>query len=205
MTWKARLFAGLLSLTAVAMQLDPDYETAFAVLERGEHYAIYDAGVETYPATTFLVQSSKTPINLGAAMQPLMDTTRLWEFIKANDVPVKPNSPAEVYLYNWANTESGAQGPMVFDVGVVVEDDVGDVGHGEFVVKRYPVMKFASLIYVGPFPHETGNGWHRIRWAERAREKGYVYTERLYRELYHRYDYDSAARRHVTEIQIEIE
>lgn len=193
----------LIPVAALAMQLAPDYRTALPVLEQGDHYTIYDGGVKAYPATTFLVQSSGEPIELGAAMQPLMDTARLRRFIETHDVPLAANAPAEVYLYNWVD---GAQGAMVFDVGVVVEDGIVDVDPATgFVVKRYPPTKFASLIYEGPFPHEEGSGWHRIRWEERAKAAGHVYTERLYRELYHRYDYANAPRRHVTEIQIEIE
>lgn len=190
-------------VVALTLQLDPDYQTSYPVLERGEHYAIYDAGVKTYPATTFLVQTSMDPINLGADMQPFLDTTRLRQFIEANDIPVKADAPAEVYLYNWVD---GSQGPMVFDVGVVVEDHIADVPSATgFVVKRYPAMKFASLVYEGSFPHEPDSGWGRIRWEDRAKAHGHVYTERLYRELYHRYDYSGTPRRHVTEIQIQIE
>lgn len=190
-------------VVAITLQLDPYYQTSYPVLERGEHYAIYDAGVKAYPATTFLVQTSFEPINLGADMQPFLDTTRLRQFIEANDIPLKADAPAEVYLYNWVD---GAQGAMVFDVGVVVEDHVADIPRGTgFVVKRYPAMKFASLVYEGSFPHERDSGWDRIRWEDRAKARGHVYTERLYRELYHRYDYAGTPRRHVTEIQIQIE
>ena len=193
----------LIPAAALAMRLAPDYSATLPLLEQGEHYAIYDAGVKTYPATTFLVHSSGEPINLGTDVQPLMDTTRLRRFIEENRIPVRADAPAEVYLYNWVD---GAQGAMVFDVGVVVEDRIEDVDPATgFVVKRYPPMKFASLIYEGPFPHEEGSGWHRIRWEERAKAAGHVYTERLYRELYHRYDYASTPRRHVTEIRIEID
>ena len=189
-------------VVALSLQLDPDYRTSYALLEQGEHYAIYDAGVKAYPATTFLVRTSLEPIDLGADMQPFMDTTRLRQFIEANAIPVKADGPAEVYLYNWVD---GAQGAMVFDVGVVVEDHIADVPRDSgFVVKRYPAMKFASLVYEGSFPHEPESGWGRIRWEDRAKAHGHVYTERLYRELYHRYDYAGTPRRHVTEIQIEI-
>lgn len=190
-------------VAALTLQLDPDYRTSYPLLEQGEHYAIYDAGVKAYPATTFLVQTSLEPINLGADMQPFLDTTRLRQFIEANDIPVKADAPAEVYLYNWVD---GAQGAMVFDVGVVVEDHIADIPRATgFVVKRYPAMKFASLVYEGSFPHEPDSGWDRIRWEDRAKSRGHVYTERVYRELYHRYDYGGTPRRHVTEIQIEIE
>ena len=171
------------------------------VLEQNEHYAIYDGGVKTYAPTTFLVQSSGKPIRLGAEMRPFMDTAKLWDFVNGAKVPIKADTPVEAYLYNWTHR---AQGPMVFDVGVVLEDDTKTVvnDHG-FVVKRYPAMKFASLIYVGPFPHQANSGWERIRWEERALENGHVYTQELYRELYHLYDVDS--KRHITEVQIEIE
>lgn len=189
-------------MVALGLQLDSDYRSSHPLLEQGEHYAIYDAGVKTYPATTFLVQTSGDPISLGADMQAFLDTTRLREFIQANDIPVKADAPLEVYLYNWVD---GAQGAMVFDVGVVVEDHIGHVPEATgFVVKRYPAMRFASLVYEGAFPHEPDSGWDRIRWEERAKARGHVYTEQLYRELYHRYDYAGTPRRHVTEIQIGI-
>ncbi len=130
-----------------------------------------------------------------------MDTEKLWEFVNEHDIPRKDNSPVEVYLYNWVDK---AQGPMVFDVGLVVEDSMEDIenGHG-FVVKRYPSMKFASVIYHGPFPHEPKSGWGNIHWERRAKNKGLVYTERLYRELYHQYDFEN--KWHISEIQIEVE
>ena len=170
-------------------------------VEDRPHYAIYDCVVKEYPAATFFVQSSGTPINLGRAMQPWTNTETLWEFVDEHCIAVKENAPQEVYLYNWVKK---AQGPMVFDVSVVVEDDMEDVEneHG-FVVKRYPPMKFASIIYHGPFPNHPKSGWDNIRWDERAEHKGLVYTERLYRELYHQYDFENNW--HITEIQIEVE
>lgn len=168
-------------------------------VEQDEHFAIYDLGVKEYPSTAFLVQSSGQPINLGQDMMPYMDTADLWAFVRTNNVPLKGDSPTEVYLYNWIE---GAQGPMVFDVGMVVEDDTDVEPASGFEVKRYPAMKFASLIYEGPFPHEPNTGWQHLRWEERAKEKGLVYTERLYRELYHAFDHET--HRHITEVQIEI-
>ena len=195
--------AAAMPVVALSLQLDPDYRSSYALLEQGEHYAIYDAGVKAYPAATFLVQTSGEPINLGADMQPFLDTTRLREFIAANAIPVQADAPREVYLYNWVDR---AQGAMVFDVGVVVEDHIGELSDAAgFVVKRYPAMKFASLVYEGAFPHEADSGWERILWEDRAKARGHVYTERLYRELYHSYDYAGTPRRHVTEVQIEIE
>ena len=174
---------------------------SIAKVEDNPHYAIYDCVVREYPAATFFVQTSGTPINLGQEMLPLMNTEKLWQSINEHNIARKENAPVEVYLYNWVEK---AQGAMVFDVGVVVEDDVTDIEntHG-FVIKRYPPMKFASIIYHGPFPHEPMSGWGNIQWEQRAKDKGFVYTERLYRELYHLYDFDN--KRHVTEVQIEVE
>ncbi len=186
---------------ATAELIDAVRGDALTTLARGEHYAIYDGGVRSYPPTTFLVQSSGAPINLGADMAAYMDTSKLWAYIRANRIAVDKDTPGEVYLYNWVER---AQGPMVFDVGVVVANDTPEVdAETGFLIKRYPAMKFASLVYEGAYPHEPNSGWSEIRWEERARLRGHVYTERLYRELYHYYDHES--KRHITEIQIEIE
>ena len=168
-------------------------------VEQGEHFAIYDVGVKEYPPTTFLVQSSDEPINLGRDMLPYMDTAGLWDFVRTAGVALQADTPSEVYLYNWIE---GAQGPMVFDVGVIVEDGTEVDPASGFQIKRYPAMKFSSLIYEGPFPHEPNSGWQQLRWEERAKEKGLVYTERLYRELYHAFDHQT--QQHITEVQIEI-
>ena len=130
-----------------------------------------------------------------------METDKLWDFVNEHNISRKDNSPVEVYLYNWIEK---AQGPMVFDVGLVVENDMADIenDHG-FIVKKYPAMKFASIIYQGPFPHEPMSGWGNIKWEQRAKEKRLVYTERLYRELYHLYDFENEW--HITEVRIEVE
>ena len=190
-------------LTETAQVVAAVRSGSLAKLETGAHYGIFDGGVKHYGATTLLVQTSGTPINLGGDMLPLMDTGELWAFVEANDIPVKEGSPAEVYVYNWVD---GAQGAMIFDVGVVVADDVSAVDPASgFVVKRYPAMKVASIVYRGPFPHESASGWQNLRWEDRAKANGHVYTERVYRELYHLYDYAGDPRQHITEIQIEIE
>ena len=170
-------------------------------VEENPHYAIYDCVVKEYPEVTCLVQSSREPINLGREMLPLMNTRNLWEFIDEHHIPRMDDSPVEVYLYNWTGR---AQGPMVFDVGVVVDNDIDNVANDAgFILKRYPAMKFASIIYHGPFPHEPMSGWGHIQWERRAKDKGLVYTEQLYRELYHLYDFEK--KRHITEVQIEVE
>jgi len=135
-------------------------------------------------------------------MSPLMDTAGLWAAIRENNIRVLQQSPTEVYLYNWVD---GAQGAMVFDVGVVVPDDLNAVPP-PLLLRRVGPLKMASLLYVGPFPRESGTGWQELRWEERARQAGHKYTERLYRELYHHFDYaPSGNRQHVVEVQIEVE
>ena len=175
---------------------------ALTPIARGERFAIYDLGVKAYPRATFLVQSSVTPINLGAEMSSLMDTAGLWAAIRENDIRVLQQSPTEVYLYNWVD---GAQGAMVFDVGVVVPSEF-DAAPPGLLLRNVGPLKMASLLYVGPFPHDPDTGWQELRWEERARNAGHKYTERLYRELYHHFDYTpSGNRQHVVEVQIEIE
>ena len=172
-----------------------------AVLESGPTYKIYDGGIKRYGEFTALVQSSDRPISLGAEMRPYMDTQRFWSFVRNNEVSIPDDSPQEIYLYNWVGK---AQGKMIFDVGVSInKQEVDDLLPDWLRIKRYKPMKFASLVYVGPFPHQEGSGWEKIRWEDRAREKGCVYDERMYRELYHRYDFQK--NQHVTEIQISIE
>ena len=168
-------------------------------VEQSEHFAIYDLGVKEYPPATFLVQSSGAPIDLGQDMTPHMDTADLWAFIRTNDIRLPDDSPSEVYLYNWI---ADAQGPMIFDVGVEVDRDTEVDPASGFEIKRYPAMKFASLIYEGPFPHEPNSGWQQLRWEERAMANGFVATDRLYRELYHAFDHET--QRHIAEVQIEI-
>ncbi len=77
-----------------------------------------------------------------------------------------------------------------------LEQLAGEYG---FVVKHQDAVKAASIAYCGPFPHQPMNGWGIIRWEQRAKDKGLVYTERLYRELYHAFDFEG--HRHIAEIQ----
>ena len=173
----------------------------FEVLESGETYSIYLAGVKRYGDSTLIVQSSNTPISLGREMLPLMNTENFWKYIGNHEIEPLQDSPKEIYLYNWIGK---AQGKMIFDVGVAVRKPVDPMELPDWLkIKTYEAMKFFSLIYVGPFPHEQGSGWANIRWEDRAKEFGHTYDERLYRELYHRYDYLNF--QHVTEVQISIE
>ena len=176
-------------------------DDALKVIESGPTYTIYDAGVKRYGKLTALVQSSKTPISLGTEMRPFMDTQRFWAYFRDNGFSPQKDSPEEIYVYNWVEK---AQGKMVFDVGIPVGDMKVDKTLPDWLqIKSYQPMKVASLVYVGPFPHQEDSGWEEIRWEDRAREKGCVYDERVYRELYHKYDFQT--NQHITEVQISIE
>ena len=180
---------------------EPLEDGDLVLLEKGDHYSIYDAGVKSYGACRALVQSSIEPISLGREMAPLMNTEALWNHIDVQGVRILRDSPIEIYVYNWITR---AQGDMIFDVGVILEADYEmDELPKALKIKSYPAMKFASLIYIGPFPHQSNSGWQHIRWDARAAEKGLRYNEKMYRELYHKYDYDQF--QHVTEIQISID
>jgi hypothetical protein len=172
-----------------------------AVIEDNPHYRIFDCTVKAAPAWRLLVRSSVELITLGQPMLEFMETGPLHQFAEDHGIERRDATPLEVYVFNWV---ARAQGPMVFDVGFPVDDacepPVND--HG-FIVKDYPAMKVASIVYEGPFPHEPMSGWGNIEWERRAREKGLVYTERVYRELYHACDFEG--HRHITEIQLEIE
>lgn len=171
------------------------------ILESGTTFKIYDAGVKLYGEFTALIQSSNDPISLGAEMRPYMDTQRFWTYVRNNNVSIPEDSPQEIYVYNWIEK---AQGKMIFDVGVAIRGQELEQSLPRWLkTKSYQPMKFASLVYVGPFPHQEDSGWEKIRWEDRAREKGCVYDERMYRELYHRYDFQK--NQHITEIQISVE
>ena len=170
------------------------------VLVSGPTYKIYDAGVKQYGVLTALVQSSNKPISLGAEMRPYIDTQRFWTFVQSNGIEPLGDAPQEIYVYNWLEK---AQGKMIFDVGIPVSDNEVDRTLPNWLeIKSYKPMKVASLVYVGPFPHQDGSGWKEIRWEDRAEDKGCVYDERMYRELYHRYDFSK--NQHIAEIQISV-
>ena len=169
------------------------------VVEDNPHYRIHECVVKEYPAWRLLVQSSMEPIELGEAMLPFMDTERIHAYARSSGFERRDNTPIEVYVFNWVEH---AQGPMIFDVGYVVDDDFRMQSGPEFVIKELPTLKVASIIYHGPFPHERMSGWGNIEWEQRARDKGLVYTEKLYRELYHCYDFESHW--HITEVQMAI-
>lgn len=170
------------------------------VAEEGPGYRIFECSVREAPAHTLFHHSSGEPIELGEPMLPLMDTAALHAFADEHGVARADDTPQEIYLYSWVER---AQGPMIFDVGFVAAEGTSlPEGDHPYRLTRCPPLNVASVIYEGPFPFQEGSGWAQIDWERRAREQGLAYTERIYRELYHAYDWDS--NRHVTEIQIEI-
>ncbi len=181
--------------------IDSVREGRVKMVEETEYYGISECVVREYPAATFLVRTSRQPIDLGKEMLPFMDTSEFWKFVMRHKIQSKADSPKEVYLFNWVDK---AQGPMIFDVGIMVDGEIEvPPNDKDYVLKKYGPLKVASIIYRGPFPHQKNSGWQRIHWEERAKEKGLKYTETLYRELYHHYDFEN--NQHITEIQIEIE
>jgi hypothetical protein len=173
----------------------------FQIYEDNPHYKIYRPTIKEYPAATLLVQSSGGVINLGQDMVPFLDTEKLHNFVAEQQVPRVADSPQEIYLYHW---QGKAQGPLIFDVGIQVEDgyEIPDGDHG-FVIRTLPAMRVSSMLYQGPFPYQEMSGWSRIDWEGQTRDLGLTYKETLYRELYHLYDWDSS--QHVTEIELEVE
>jgi hypothetical protein len=167
-----------------------------------DHFAISEPVARSRPAASFLVRSSGVPITLGNPMTPFMNTRPLRQFMKTHGISALADTPQDVWLYHWVEK---AQGPMIFEVGVVVDEALvcpeNDQG---FCIRRLPPSRFSSIIYKGPFPSEPNSGWSQIDWAGRAKAGGFVYTEKLYRELYHHYDHDHT-HAHVTEIEISIE
>ena len=168
---------------------------------QGETYLITKPVVKEYAASRYLVKSSGTPIDLGEEMFPFMELNDLREFLENTGQDRADDSPQEIYLYEWVER---AQGPMIFKTGVLIESlDETTLEDSSFVIAELPPLKVSSLLYVGPFPWQDDSGWENIDWEERAANAGLRYDEKLYRELYHRYDWEN--NRHVTEIEITIE
>ena len=105
-----------------------------------------------------------------------------------------------MHIYNLVEK---AQGPMVCDLDVSLADHAIVLEDDRFFVKTCPPINVAGIIYEGAFPYKETRGWDHIHWEQRSYKAGHVYTHKVYRELYHAYDfYDN---RYVTEILIEIE
>ena len=174
----------------------------YQVAEAGEEYIITAPVVKYYQPTQFLVKSSPKPIQLGAEMLPYMELDDLRSFMDKHQIVRVSDTPEEVYLYNWLNE---AQGAMIFQTGFVVNQvNANTVLSPKFRLVQLPALKVCSILYIGPFPYQKNSGWGKINWERRTAEAGYKYTEVLYRELYHRYDFEGK-NQHVTEIEISID
>ena len=90
------------------------------LLECEPTFKIYEADVKDHQELIVLVHSGKKAISLGSEMIPDLNTERLWKFVRENNITLHENIPQEVYLYNWMGR---VQGTMIFDVGVVLEDE----------------------------------------------------------------------------------
>ena len=176
-------------------------QKSYDIVEEGNKYAITQPIIKSYDSVQLLVKSSQQPINLGEEMMPYMDLSDLREFMDQHQIARAEDTPLEIYLYNWV---AEAQGPMIFQTGCVVDEiDLLLVEQSQFELIQLPPLKMSSIFYIGPFPYQERSGWGQINWEQRAAEAGYEYTAVLYRELYHRYDFDGD-NQHITEIEISI-
>jgi hypothetical protein len=166
-----------------------------------DHFAISEPMVKTYPPVTLLVQGSLEPIELGDQMSTYTKLEDLGNFADAHGIDRVDNTPT-VWLFQWVER---AQGPMIFETGFVVPEGARcPENRNGYRIKRIGALKVSSIVYRGPYPFEPNSGWSQIRWAERAAEKGFQYTEKLYRELYYRHGGKRPRRPRVTAIEISI-
>ena len=105
------------SIDVLAEVARPDWPAA----EIGETYAIGPVITKRYPAATYLVQSTLTPVALGKELGAWIDGAALRAFMEDHGLEARPHTPQEVYLFNWVER---AQGPVVFEVGYEVEPDL---------------------------------------------------------------------------------
>ena len=134
-------------------------------------------------------------------MLPYMELDDLRFFMKKCQITRGFDTLEEIYLYNWVDE---AQKSMIFQTGVVVNQvNTNTLPSTKFKLVYLPALKVCSILYIGPFPYQKHSGWQKINWERRAVEAGYKYTEVLYRELYHRYDF-GGRNQYVTEIEISI-
>jgi hypothetical protein len=168
---------------------------------RTESFAISEPVSRTYPPVTLLVQGSPQPINLGREMSPYTRLDDIRSFAREHGIDQLANTPT-VWLYQWV---SRAQGPMIFETGFVVLEGTQCPENAQgYRIKRLSPIKVCSIVYRGPYPSEPDSGWDQIRWAERAKENGFEYTEKLYRELYFREGKDKSKRQRITVVEISI-
>jgi hypothetical protein len=194
----ARSAASGFDLDAMKDAVDGD-QVNWAV--KTDAYAISEPVVRTYPPVTLLVQGSREPIGLGREMSPYTKMDDLGRFADEHQIPRISNTPT-IWLFQWV---SGAQGPMIFETGFVVADEAPCPHNAAgYRIKRLEALKLCSIVYRGPYPFEDNSGWNEIRWAERAKAKGFQYTEKLYRELYVRDGGKQPKRPRITVVEIAI-
>jgi hypothetical protein len=187
-------------LDAEALQEQVDRDQVEWAVE-SEHFAISQPVLKRYPPVTLLVQGSRQPINLGEEMAPYTKLIALREFAGEHQIETVGNAPT-VWLYQWV---SRAQGPMIFETGFVVPDGSRCPENPQgYRMKHLGPLKVCSIVYRGPYPAEPNSGWNQIRWAERAKERGFAYTERLYRELYLRDGLKKPTRTRITVVEISV-
>lgn len=173
----------------------------FPIIQRFERATLFAQPPHEHPPCKLLIQSSIEPISPGNERLPFMETDDLRSFAKEYGFFRRPETPLEIYSYHWTNPE---QTQMIFEVGFVVQNYVPEHARDRgYLVKESRALKMASVIYQGPFPHEAGSAFDQVKINERVKEQGLKATGKLYRELYHRYDFEQ--QQHIVEFQVEIE
>lgn len=187
----------MISTSAVLEEVDSGN---LDLLQQTEHYVICQPVLKEYLPSEYLVKSSGTPIHTRDERLPYMDLTDLREFMTRHNLEKSGDSPEEVHLYNWVDR---AEGPMVFQTGFFV-DYINDhlLHDSPYELVCQPPLKMCSMLYVGPLRWQDHSGLNKVPIEEVAADAGLVYTERLYRELRHRFDWNHNL--HVVEIEISV-
>ena len=169
-------------------------------LEQTEHYLICQPVLKEYLPSEYLVKTSGEPISSREERLPIMDLTDLREFMTREGLEKTADSPEEVHLYNWVEH---AQGPMIFQTGFFV-DYMNDhlLRETPFELVFLPPLKTCSMLYIGPLRWQENSGLGNVVIDQYAANAGLVDTEKLYRELRHRYDWNSNL--HVVEVEISV-
>ena len=188
----------MISTSAVLAQVDAGQ---LDLLLQTETYVICQPVLKEYLVSEYLVKSSGDPISTADERLPYMDLTDLREFMSRHSLERSDDSPEEVHLYNWT---SGANGPMVFQTGFFV-DYINDhlLQEVPYELVCLPPLKMCSMLYVGPLRWQEHSGLEAIPIEEVAANAGLVYTEQLYRELRHRFDWNHNL--HVVEVEISVQ
>lgn len=173
----------------------------FSITHQSEKATIFECRIQQYAPWKMLLQSSLEPISPGNERLPFMETDGLSAFAKEFGFFRRPETPLEVYSYYWSNSD---ETEMIFEVGFAVQNFIPDYPKDRgYLVKEISALKMASIIYQGSFPHEADSAFEQVKINERAKERGLKATGKLYRELYHKYDFEN--KQHIVEFQIEIE